>query len=50
MQAAFMDTTPAAFMDTSGKPTIAQKMKVDLDVIIENLDKGTWKSSLKVPL
>ena len=25
-------------------------MKADLDETIENLDKGTWKSSPKVPL
>ena len=59
MQAVFMDTTPDMLptnlckpwvCNNSGKPTIAQKMKADLDEIIENLDKGTWKSSLKVPL
>ena len=33
-----------------GKQTIAKKMKADLDETIENLDKGTWKSSAKVPL
>ena len=34
----------------TGKQTIAKKMKADLNETIENLDKGTWKSSLKVPL
>ena len=34
--------------DNSGKQTIPKKMKADLDKRIENLDKGTWRSSPKV--
>ena len=54
-----MDTTPDMLptnlckpwvCNDSGKQTIAKKMKADLDETIEKLDKGTWKSSPKVPL
>ena len=59
MQAVFMDTTPDILptnlckprvCNNSGKQTIAKKMKADLDKTIENLDKRTSKSSLKVTL
>ena len=59
MQGVFMDTTPdmlptnlckPCVCNDSGKQTIAKKMKADLDETIENLDKGTWTSSPKVPL
>ena len=59
MQAVFMDTTPDMLpknlckpwvCNNSGEQTIAKKIKTDLDKTIENLDKGTSKSSLKVPL
>ena len=59
MQAVFMDTTPNILptnlckprvYNNSGKQTIAKKMKADLDKTIENLDKRTSKSSLKVTL
>ena len=57
MQAVFMDTTPDILptnlckprvCNNSGKQTIAKKMKADLEERIENLDKGTWRSSPKV--
>ena len=57
MQAVFMDTTPnilptnlckPGVCNNSGKQKIAKKMKADLDERIENLDKGTWRSSPKV--
>ena len=57
MQAVFMDTTPDILptnlckprvWNNSGKQTIPKKMKADLDKRIENLDKGTWRSSPKV--
>ena len=57
MQAVFMDTTPDILptnlckprvCNNSGKQTIPKKMKADLDKRIENLDKGTWRSSPKV--
>ena len=59
MQAVFLDTTPDMLpknlckpwvCNNSGEQTIAKKIKTDLDKTIENLDKGTSKSSLKVPL
>ena len=59
MQAVFMDTTPDMLpknlckpwvCNNSGEQTIAKKIKTDLDKTIENLYKGTSKSSLKVPL
>ena len=57
MQAVFMDTTPNILptnlckprvCNNSGKQTIPKKMKADLNKRIENLVKGTWRSSLKV--
>ena len=57
MQAVFMDTTPDILptnlckprvCNNSGKQTIPKKMKADLDKRIENLDKGTLRSSPKV--
>ena len=57
MQAVFMDTTPDMLptnlckpwvCNNSGKQTIAKKMKADLEERIENLDKGTSRSSPKV--
>ena len=59
MQAVFMDTTPDMLpknlckpwvYNNSGEQAFAKKIKNDLDKTIENLDKGTSKSSLKVPL
>ena len=59
MQAVFMDTTPDMLSknlcktwvcNNSGEQTFAKKIKTDLDKTIENLDKGTSKLSLKVPL
>ena len=56
MQAVFMDTTPDILptnlckpwvCNNSGKQKIAE-MKADLDGRIENLDKGTWRSSPNV--
>ena len=58
MQAEFMYTTPDMLptnlckpwvCKNSGKQTIAKTMKADLSETIENHDKGTWRSSPKVP-
>ena len=59
MQAEFMYTTPDMLptnlckpwvSKNSGKQTIAKTMKANLSETIENHDKGTWRSSPKVPL